>query len=130
MKTLTWHWFTAISIISSYSSLSIFELCRTQAFWFRWCSNIGETTSSRHSKIAGIHWGTTVSWTTLSIPLPLHAPCTQFHWGTRSKWTRNTSCKRRSGESSSRKWRSPNVWPCRGWSWFLLGRGSTFLYNL
>lgn len=98
-------------------------------FWLRLCSNVGETTSSRHGKIAGIQWWTTVGWISLSSSLPLHASCTQLHWGPGSKWTRHTSCKGWSGKPSSRKRRSPNnSWPCRGWSRFLMG--STFLYNL
>ena len=104
------------------------KLCRTQAaFWLRFCSDVGEPTSYRSSNTASIHRWTTVR--SLSIPLPLHAPGTQFNWGSGSKSTRNTSWKGMSGKPSRREWRTPNnAWPCHSWSWFL--SCSTFLNNL
>ena len=100
------------------------------SIWFGLCTNVCETATSRQNIYwVSTCWGSTLCWSLLGIPLPLHAPCTLFNGRPCPICTRKDSWERSLSKSRNSKWRAPgDTGPCHRRIRFLLS--SAFLHNL
>ena len=93
--------------------------------WFWFCSDIGETAGRWADNTTARDCGTTLSWRSLSISLPLQTSRTRSDMELRPKCSRSASWKSRSRKPTSSIWRAMcNAGPCRNRISFLVGRAS------
>lgn len=121
MQAFQWDSATKMGVLGK--QLSSVQLGGTRIpICFRLCSDIGKTTSSWRKNTVPRNLSTTLSWSGLSITLPLQTPRTRFNMKTRPKCTRNASRERSPGKPRCSIGRAPcNARPGHKRSSILMG---------